>query len=754
MREQLDEQGNAIASLQETSVESRKSLANKTKAFRKSLEPELFKKFSPLLKSYQEEIDALTSRAKTGEKAFLDLYQNLYEAPDPSGLLAENLRLTSRATELETQAAKFAAELAEYKAESKLLKNQDGTIRRLEEKVHSLEAEVAAKDAEIEAARDEAAVQLQSRLIEDSRERELRLEAELERAHAAHEAVRRMHQATQSQLFSVQERGEEAAAAARAEAEFVAMEVERAQEQLVLLTKERDELLKQINEQQFEIEEGSKINVEQANEVEDEIDNEEDQTPRRKNRRFTKPKAPSGSVVASHVATIREELRTQRELAARTESELRTAVKKAEAECASALSRLESTSAQLQASNSRIEALEAELIMRPTIKEFEDARERIRVLSAVFYNSLGDNEESEGFEKDMAEIKQQKEVIEGAENFNISGIESNKAVTSLESALLAKNRHLEHMLTMSRLEAAEAATASENSAAKIIELETELNRQNSLIAKLEEDLIAAEEAVGLGSHRNRHTLEEKSLSRNSTKEEEVDVNQSGEILESTSSDLVEKKSDLNSSNSNQRDIEDTGEATLLSILTGQRDRLRARVTELETELIETKHKLTSTKKEVEAVRADNLALMERLKFIQGYTVSSSGQKNERDIETGNGALNRWNKEYEDKVVNPLNDFRRREREARRKAMPLQDRAAVAVGSALVSGGRLTKSMIIVYAFALHLMAFIVLAGFSHRHADRLDQLEELCAGIHGLANSNLSGNDKLAALDAGAVSLP
>lgn len=48
----------------------------------------------PLLKSYQEEIDRLTQRAKHGEQAFLDVYQNLYEAPDPApALIAALVRI-------------------------------------------------------------------------------------------------------------------------------------------------------------------------------------------------------------------------------------------------------------------------------------------------------------------------------------------------------------------------------------------------------------------------------------------------------------------------------------------------------------------------------------------------------------------------------------------------------------------------------------------------------------------------------------
>jgi len=41
-----------------------------------------------LLKSYQEEVDNLTKRAKFGENAFLNIYQKLYEAPDPYPALA------------------------------------------------------------------------------------------------------------------------------------------------------------------------------------------------------------------------------------------------------------------------------------------------------------------------------------------------------------------------------------------------------------------------------------------------------------------------------------------------------------------------------------------------------------------------------------------------------------------------------------------------------------------------------------------
>lgn len=44
--------------------------------------------FNSLLKGYQEEVDKLTKRAKFGENAFLNIYQKLYEAPDPYPVLS------------------------------------------------------------------------------------------------------------------------------------------------------------------------------------------------------------------------------------------------------------------------------------------------------------------------------------------------------------------------------------------------------------------------------------------------------------------------------------------------------------------------------------------------------------------------------------------------------------------------------------------------------------------------------------------
>ena len=56
--------------------------------FKKASAEEKLSLFNSLLKGYQEEVNNLTNRAKFGENAFLNIYQKLYEAPDPYPALA------------------------------------------------------------------------------------------------------------------------------------------------------------------------------------------------------------------------------------------------------------------------------------------------------------------------------------------------------------------------------------------------------------------------------------------------------------------------------------------------------------------------------------------------------------------------------------------------------------------------------------------------------------------------------------------
>lgn len=620
LRRSLDEKGLAIAEAQELSVASRKRLAERTKEFKKSVQPDEFKLLAPLLKMYQEEVDALTNRAKFAQAAFLEVFKKMYEAPDPVHAIAEGLEASSRIAELEAKSLKTAQELEEYKTESKNIKNQQVTIRRLEEKIRALEAECSAKDSEIEAARRSAALEIESRTAEEARKREERLQEELMRAEEGLEAMRRMHQSTQAQLFQLQEKGEEAAATARAEAELVAAEVERAQERLALLTQERDSLLAQISKSDFE-----------------------DTTTAGQGGVSTMSLAPQSHEDGEDQGTLSAslldaELKAQRELASRLHDELQSALAKLETQDAAFDSRMTALKHSLSASTAHVAALERELSTRPTRAELEDARQQIRVLSAVVHNTITTED--------------------GEDGGSGGGGSAVSVVTSLESALLAKNRTLEHGLTMARLETAEAKTTLESTASRLVECEAEVERLKKTVTALEGGLL-----------------------------------------------------DASTMNDPTKGHPEASEA-FISALRSQRDRLRARVHDLETEMAMTAQECDRLRRDLDASRSDTKALSERLRFA---TVQAT--LNSRDLERGGvGGAKGW------------------------KGFALPDRAAYAVSSVLLGGNRITRSAILVYALALHVVAFIVLSGFTHRAAiNKLDALETLCSQHVLLGNGTNNG---------------
>ncbi len=105
------------------------------------------------MKGYQQEIDTLTSRARSAETSFLSLYKELHEAPDPVVALETAQNLIKSSMDSNATAARSVAELnrtiAALEEEIRLnerefsqLKNQDITIVALRDKVASFEQEM------------------------------------------------------------------------------------------------------------------------------------------------------------------------------------------------------------------------------------------------------------------------------------------------------------------------------------------------------------------------------------------------------------------------------------------------------------------------------------------------------------------------------------------------------------------------------------------------------------------------------------
>ncbi|CAM9628987.1 unnamed protein product [Pylaiella littoralis] len=191
LRPSLDEQALAIAEHQESSLESRRALAAQAKSFRGSVEAEvgatsdMRAASGALVRAFKGEIDALTTRSRFAEGAFLALYKLLREAPDPA-VTVQALEKTARAAvealegrnrSLEERKREMSHQLEAARAAT--ARGNSLTAEELQEERRVLRAEIAADQAETE--------QLRLQALQDAVQEELLLaqgQAEHERAAA------------------------------------------------------------------------------------------------------------------------------------------------------------------------------------------------------------------------------------------------------------------------------------------------------------------------------------------------------------------------------------------------------------------------------------------------------------------------------------------------------------------------------------------------------------------------------------------
>ncbi|KAL0400281.1 UNVERIFIED_CONTAM: protein CASP [Sesamum radiatum] len=235
----LDEQGLRIAENQENSQKNRRKLAESTRDFKKASNEEKLVLFNSLLKGYQEEVDKLTKRAKFGENAFLNIYQKLYEAPDPYPVLTSIAEKDAKLSELESENRKMKVELEEFRTESTHLKNQQATIRRLEERTRQLEQQMEEKVKEIVDIKQRNLAEENQKTMEVLRERERMLQDQLRQAQESVSTMRKLHEFAQSQLFELRAQSEEERAAKQSEVNLLMDEVEQAQTRLLSLEREK-----------------------------------------------------------------------------------------------------------------------------------------------------------------------------------------------------------------------------------------------------------------------------------------------------------------------------------------------------------------------------------------------------------------------------------------------------------------------------------------------------------------------------------
>lgn len=425
-RSTLDEQGLRIAENQENSQKNRRKLAESTRDFKKASNEDKLSLFNSLLKGYQEEVDNLTKRAKYGENAFLNIYQKLYEAPDPYPVISSIAEKDSKLSELESENRKMKVELEEFRMEATHLKNQQATIRRLEERCRQLEQQMEEKVKEIVEIKQRSLAEENQKTLEVLKEREQLLQDQLRQAQESVSTMQKLHELAQSQLFEVRAQSEEERAAKQSEYNLLMDEVERAQGRLLSLEREKGLLRSQLLTANEDNDHKNSDNLDADSALENSL--------------YAKEKIISELNVELH--KLENTLSNERE---------------------EHINEIKKLNSLLNEKEVALEELKKELQTRPTTKLIDDLRKKVKILQAVGYNSIE------------------------AEDWEVAT--SGQEMSKLESLLLDKNRKVEHELTQLKVQLSERTSLLESAEAKIIELTAKVNEQQRLIQKLEDDIL-------------------------------------------------------------------------------------------------------------------------------------------------------------------------------------------------------------------------------------------------------------------------
>ncbi|XP_021292314.1 protein CASP [Herrania umbratica] len=422
----LDEQGLRIAENQENSQKNRRKLAESTRDFKKASAEEKLSLFNSLLKGYQEEVDNLTKRAKFGENAFLNIYQKLYEAPDPYPALASIAEQDLKISELESENRKMKVELEEFRTEAMHLKNQQATIRRLEERTRQLEQQMEEKVKEIVEIKQRSLAEENQKTLEVLKDREQSLQDQLRQAKESVSNMQKLHELAQSQLFELRAQSEEDRAAKQSEVNLLMDEVERAQTRLFSLEREKGVLRSQLQSVHEESENKRSNNVDSNTILENSLS--------------AKEKIISELNMELH--NIETTLSNERE---------------------QHVNEIKKLNSLLNEKEVALEEMKKELQVRPTTKLVDDLHKKVKILQAVGYNSI----EAEDWETAT----------------------SGEEMSKMESLLLDKNRKMEHELTQLKIKLSEKTSLLETAEVKIVELTEKVNEQQKLIQKLEDDIL-------------------------------------------------------------------------------------------------------------------------------------------------------------------------------------------------------------------------------------------------------------------------
>ncbi|KAF3933574.1 hypothetical protein ABW19_dt0204628 [Dactylella cylindrospora] len=283
---------------------------------------------------------------------------------------------------------------------------------------------------------------------------------------------------------------------------------------------------------------------------------------------------------------------------------------------------------------------------------------------------------------------------------------------SLEQLLLARNKKLGNELTVLRVSHQDLTTRLEGLQKQLESTTKELNESRDLNNQLEDDLHRVQSQTSLANP---------AMSIAGTYTSRYPQSQAGHFgprgKASPTSSIIGGRIPQGPGTFDQlRAANAEPSAGILPMLTAQRDRYKARNTQLEDELSRAQDTVTSLRQEIASLQKDNLQLYEKTRYVSSYSrqppVSSSrtptgavGVHNNPTASSGL-SLDRYRAAYEANL-SPFEAFRTRESFRAYSRMGVLERVLFSM-TKMVMKNRFTRNLFAGYCLFLHLLCIGVL----------------------------------------------
>ncbi|XP_041504276.1 protein CASP isoform X6 [Microtus oregoni] len=290
-------------------------------------------------------------------------------------------------------------------------------------------------------------------------------------------------------------------------------------------------------------------------------------------------------------------------------------------------------------------------------------------------NTLKQLEEKLKGQADYEEVKKELNTLKSMEFAPSEGAGTQDSTKPLEVLLLEKNRSLQSENATLRISNSDLSGRCAELQIRLTEATTKVVEQKELIARLEQDLSTIQSI----QRPDAEGASEQGLEKIPEPIKEATALFSGPSVP-TSGTLPEGQVD-----------------SLLSIISSQRERFRTRNQELEAESRMAQHTIQALQSELDSLRADNIKLFEKIKFLQSYPGRGSGSD---DTEL------RYSSQYEERL-DPFSSFSKRERQRKYLGLSPWDKATLGMGRLILSN-KMARTIGFFYTLFLHCLVFLVL----------------------------------------------